>query len=1208
MSTTPASHLYKEIRLDLEQFQRHSTIAITLPSSNAASFLSRSQHKRTILNENFVEQDENAFARRHLASEGSVFFRSLNKYPRSFLWRLLDDRKVLEIRSVDPTRDISRAKSREKEGTHPEAFLTFLLAFPTAIKPFGIALADLEDRDAIAVFAITTSNEIYTITLAKTFFSKPEASEQDPSEWCKIHTPTSFSFRYPYRLVAVSALELWVSLHDGGLLRLTRKPGDDGTVWVETPFGEKGWGSSFRGLIPWKSESTIKFGTHDLIGNSAADLAVSPDKDHLWTVCLNHTLKAWNLNTGKVGVQADLLDEDLKELQKTGQYMFGATQPQLLQVISVPAPQGSDLYYVVTYSPKQHRFKFWGVMNADNPELGLRDIQPEFSFIPPVDELMNTTVWNLEEFHVEASTGWLNARIWIRARSGPSSKAYTTTFNLFAPSRELQESWHDEWATVDPGPLTASNLRLNPTIPSNAASKHLNSTFGCSDRWTDFLLFPGRYSLPTLETALCIYRSGIAHSDSGNGSSNVKHPLKERMCRAVASAVTFKKDVEGTSDYATFEHDLDLQWHTFFDLVQDLHKRRGECLRLSYDTATSSPWLVLSDYVAPIRLNSKVEILIENTRLLRLASESRKPPPDSLNSALDDVDSIRMSMLLAAAARFRRRLPAQFQSRLRTAVDREVHEQPFLSITERLQAFEALCELDPEINDDDALQLEQSLSFLGDQKPEFYSQVLTLFSESQTGELRGKAVNQTGMKLLLRVSQEMVETQIEILLDLLVLTMYMAYYWEPEDIPGFDANYVFASILTIFREHVLLRWLYKTTIVDPSSNAVESNLMWLQMSSGAFDIRIPPGDPLQHISYWARVWTFDPFGTFEFTDLTEDVMVQLLRAKQYDHAATFQKFLGCSPWSFYLRGKLLLSAGSYTLAAVNFKKAAPGLSNQQLSIGTFDRMGMIPVSDRGLFCHGMLQFTAHLMNLFEAAKAYSFVVDFAKIALQQPPVLPTNDTHGDRAGILSRLFTASIKTSCFEDAYSALVRQKDPALRKANLTTLVTSMTTQSQSAALLRLPLATLSTEVDTVLESLCHKTLNISSGPPYHKILYAYRISRDDFRGAASILYERLQRLQSSSTSTDEALTQGYLILINTLASVSPDQAWIFAEGKVEDGGIFGGGSARLGKAREAPKRRILTLDDIRREYEAELDRQSALENGRFAFGEEPEPMELM
>jgi DNA repair protein RAD51/nuclear pore complex protein Nup160 len=172
-------------------------------------------------------------------------------------------------------------------------------------------------------------------------------------------------------------------------------------------------------------------------------------------------------------------------------------------------------------------------------------------------------------------------------------------------------------------------------------------------------------------------------------------------------------------------------------------------------------------------------------------------------------------------------------------------------------------------------------------------------------------------------------------------------------------------------------------------------------------------------------------------------------------------------------------------------------------------------------------------------------------------------------------------------------------------------MVAQSQTTALLKFPFVGLTDSVDTILTSLCQKTLNLASGPPYHQILYSFRISRNNFRGAASILHERLQRLKSTSSKihdpADESLTQCYLMIINTLSSVSKEDAYILAEQRIEgSGGLppqWG-----IGQGKKLLKRQIVTLDTLRKEYQAELDRVAAIESGKFPFVDPVDDMDIL
>ncbi|KAE9962765.1 hypothetical protein EG327_001903, partial [Venturia inaequalis] len=138
--------------------------------------------ERRVISDIQVGCNESTFARQHLATDASVFFRSDGRYPRSFLWRLLDDRRALEIQSVDLSEDV-------KERT--EALLTTLiLHFSAAIRPFCIGFADSDDTDAIDIFAITTTNELWTLTLLKDYFVRLKSTEDMPPGWCKSSQPS----------------------------------------------------------------------------------------------------------------------------------------------------------------------------------------------------------------------------------------------------------------------------------------------------------------------------------------------------------------------------------------------------------------------------------------------------------------------------------------------------------------------------------------------------------------------------------------------------------------------------------------------------------------------------------------------------------------------------------------------------------------------------------------------------------------------------------------------------------------------------------------------------------------------------------------------------------------------------------------------------------------------------------------------------------
>jgi nuclear pore complex protein Nup160 len=219
MATTDPFKAYKEVRLDLDPSTQASTVAIRLPAHGALTWPSRTAQKRPHVVELPVAEDEPAFKQRHLATAASVYHRGHHKSPRSFLWRVLEDGKVLSIRAVD----VSRQPKVE------DANLTLRLNFPSRIVPACIALSDSAAHDVLSVFVLTESKHLYTLTLRPDYFRKPSSTEDNVGDWCKSFLVSAVN-KICHRMVALTADVLLLSFVDGELLMLTRHSGADGML------------------------------------------------------------------------------------------------------------------------------------------------------------------------------------------------------------------------------------------------------------------------------------------------------------------------------------------------------------------------------------------------------------------------------------------------------------------------------------------------------------------------------------------------------------------------------------------------------------------------------------------------------------------------------------------------------------------------------------------------------------------------------------------------------------------------------------------------------------------------------------------------------------------------------------------------------------------------------------------------------------------
>jgi nuclear pore complex protein Nup160 len=261
----------------------------------------------------------------------------------------------------------------------------------------------------------------------------------------------------------------------------------------------------------------------------------------------------------------------------------------------------------------------------------------------------------------------------------------------------------------------------------------------------------------------------------------------------------------------------------------------------------------------------------------------------------------------------------------------------------------------------------------------------------------------------------------------------------------------------------------------------------------------------------------------------------------------------------------------------------------------YSSSGFLGNTARESFNQGLAKYYAHIVTLYDKEKLFSYVIDFARLALQflRPDTNPT--TLHSRTEMRSRLFNAAVQTSRWDLAHSTLQLFTDRALQISSLRTLVSRLSESRNASKLISLPFLTLQDQVDDILAQKCSSIVDVNAGVAYHKILFAWRIRHNDFRGAASIALDRLQRLQLSdegdrflnadgSTSLETPVTRAYVQLINALACVDPEQAWVLAE-EIKRGG------------KKVGKRRVVTLQDVRRAYQEELDRVSAVGKGQFS-----------
>ena len=274
------------------------------------------------------------------------------------------------------------------------------------------------------------------------------------------------------------------------------------------------------------------------------------------------------------------------------------------------------------------------------------------------------------------------------------------------------------------------------------------------------------------------------------------------------------------------------------------------------------------------------------------------------------------------------------------------------------------------------------------------------------------------------------------------------------------------------------------------------------------------------------------------------------------------------------------------------------------------------------FFDGLPKYYQHILALFESENAYSYVATFANLGLQ---ALPTPQESSTKTELLSRLFTAELQCCNYHAAFLALSQISDTALKQKDMKTLVKSIVSTcgrtpggAQAIHVLQtLPLGSqpiLAEVVEETLTALADKQVFLpdlgdgkwqGSRPiDYLRILLAYRFEQSDLRGAVAVLLQRLNLVRKSSRARNDPqaleLRRCFLFLINTLASVPADDAYVITEVAVEPGQADSTSGTTGDSQRGTKKRRriVVTLDDLRREYQMLLDKCSRIERGDYEF----------
>lgn len=808
-------------------------------SSSFASIASNSGDNNT-----FTEE-ERFYRAKNLASESGIYHRRHHDAPRSFLWRVLEGGHVLSIRAID----VAKHQPDSPTST-PDAPLTLYLHFPKPVRPGCIALADPQQHDALAVFVLDESFYLHHLQLRPDVFRKRAfANEADLGEAWKPYLSATFNFKQPRRLVAVSANEFVVALHDGGLINFRRDPhhqhesaaaaSSSSVSWKESFHSPVGLIQGLRSILPFQGGPTIKYeGTNLEITAAASAVTSTLSLDNgdgtttssaafFFSVCLDHRLRIWNVERGEICYTGDILGLT-REPHELGKWTIDPSQTNLLRVVPLDNQPGAAI--IATYSPVgAGAFKFWKATATtahDGNGSGVAHVKVEpldsapDSLLPPTPSAAD--VWTLADFAV-AYTAPRKLSLWVLWKNNLIYRV----MQMEADLDDLASDWQETWTGVHTESGAPTAQTSGPCDPTDAAEK-----------WLDLIFFPGRFSRATLETALAMYERGLgatkdkttkrgsgapsntAVSTTASASSSGKS-LMESICSVLGSTAALERGSSGAMDYDLFRSASEIQWRRFYRLLVELDKQRGEALALALDPDLGLAWVVCTDCVAASRECSGLERVYHNAPSSQVSSIfGGRGSGRGSGSGSNSANYEKVSRLLAAGATFVDSFSDGMLQTSEAALRAELFDDASSKTDEeRIQSLGDKAGFWRHLTEDECAQV---IDILGDNFEDVdeatYRTLFSLFDDVVQQQLQGGhdvryPFTQFGQKLVVRGIQDTAELFWQILFRQLILLVHMEFELEDERVAlhsRIDVGQVYSRLIDALKRLELVKWLSRT--------------------------------------------------------------------------------------------------------------------------------------------------------------------------------------------------------------------------------------------------------------------------------------------------------------------------------------------------------------------------------------------------------------
>ena len=689
----------------------------------------------------------------------------------------------------------------------------------------------------------------------------------------------------------------------------------------------------------WHAPPPIKYRDRNLDQNVANAIATTSDQTYVFVVSLNHILKIWNLTTNKLAATKDLLGRQVQP-NDSNFYSLNPSESSFIRVFNAErALDGEYRYYVVTYSPfEDGRFKFWAVKGGLTSQLVIDDLFPDASLRPMDPDTTGNMFWSIADFQIKSMEEGKRMELWVLWRNNSLYQLYTLHFDF----ESLVTDWSTNWVS------TAMELRRQEPPPVVVPSDVVDPT----EKWLKYMLQPNRFSPEVLETALSIYQEALRPFASTPGALKKSLSLPERLCSTIAATVSLRKFADDDMDFTRYQADTDSKWRQFWQITEDLNRRRFEPISLAYDSYHEIPWLLLSDSCAVIRESSSTELLLHNSGP-DLYSEGAKIADRWLHRNLTaEVGETfgQACHLMKVASGFRKRFPVELEAACQGAIEAEIFTEPSSSIPDRTDAFRDRCDFSEGISNkvlDGLLAAMNEHLNIYNLPTEAFFTIIDTIPLGFPGKDSDLLATHFGVMVTVNGVQETISHTRKLLVDLLVLVVFLDGEIEQEQGSNFDAAGLFSSLISLLREYEMMAWLSSNVRkcsdrpTGGADDASGSPISLKSPSSGNKGVRVATVledlfasdiKPRQAIGlsqcYTLTLGIHDVLswvthqGEVAYPNALVYIQCDLIAKNNIDLAWDFLRFQATTSWATYVKGRLYVAMSEFDTAALYFRKAA----------------------------------------------------------------------------------------------------------------------------------------------------------------------------------------------------------------------------------------------------------------------------------------------